>query len=127
MLNLIAGFVIAFLGWLLCRAIGFVIGFRGGRSLLDQSGRTQKLRLKAIDKDEKLSDLFTWFGDLAALWLVSGIRHRFRPLCLHLIRQFDPAVFIVERQSSKLCLLSCQVGEEVTHGCCKVGNKMKLS
>jgi len=77
MLNLIAGFVIAFLGWLLGRAIGYMIGFRGGRSLLEQSGRTQKFR--------------------------------------------------VERQSLLLCLLSCQVGEEVTHGCCKVGNKMKLS
>jgi len=38
MLNLIAGFVIAFLGWLLGRAIGYMIGFRGGRSLLEQSG-----------------------------------------------------------------------------------------
>ena len=92
MLNLIAGLVIAFLGWLLGRAIGYVIGFRGGRSLLEQSGRTQKFRLKTIDKDEKQFERFTWLGVLAAL-----------------------------------CLLSCQVGEEVTQGCCKVGNTKKLS
>jgi len=127
MLNLIAGIVIAFLGWLLGRAIGYVIGFRGGRSLLEQSGRTQKFRLKTIDKGEKQFERFTWLGVLAALWLVSGIRYRFRPSCLHLVRQFDPAVFIVERQSLLLCLLSCQVGEEVTQGCCKVGNTKKLS
>jgi hypothetical protein len=127
MLNLIAGFVIAFLGWLLGRAIGYMIGFRGGRSLLEQSGRTQKFRLKTIDKGEKQFERFTWLGVSAALWLVSGIRYRFRPSCLHLVRQFDPAVFIVERQSLLLCLSSCQVGEEVTQGCCKVGNTKKLS
>jgi membrane protein DedA with SNARE-associated domain len=60
MLNLIAGLVIAFLGWLLGRAIGYVIGFRGGRSLLERSGRTQKFRLKTIDKGEKLFERFTW-------------------------------------------------------------------
>ena len=73
MLNLIAGLVIAFLGWLLGRAIGYVIGIRGGRSLLERSGRTQKFRLKTIDKGEKLFERFTWLGVLAALWLVSVI------------------------------------------------------
>jgi len=62
MLNLIAVLVLAFLGWLLGRAIGYVIGFRGGHLLLERPGRTQKFRLKAIDKGEKLIKRFTWLG-----------------------------------------------------------------
>lgn len=73
MLNLIAGLVIAFLGWLLGQAIGHVIGYREGRSLLEQSGRTQKFRLKTFDKGEKLFESFTWLGALAVLWPVCGI------------------------------------------------------
>ncbi len=65
--------VIAFLGWLLGRAIGYVIGFRGGRPLLERPGRTQKVRLKTIDKGEKLFERFTWLGAFAAFWPVSGI------------------------------------------------------
>jgi hypothetical protein len=53
MLKLIAVRVIAFLGWLLGWAIGYVIGFRGGRPLLERPGRTQKFRLKTIDKGAK--------------------------------------------------------------------------
>ena len=66
MLNLIVVLVIAFPGWLLRRAIGYVIGFRGGRPLLERTGRTQKLRLKTIDKGEKLFERFTRLGALAA-------------------------------------------------------------
>ena len=57
MLNLIAVLVLAFLGWLLGRAIGYVIGFRGGHLLLERPGRTQKFRLKTIDKGEKLAEV----------------------------------------------------------------------
>ena len=73
MLNLIAVLVIAFLGWLLGWAIGYVIGFRGFRPLLERSGRTQKLRLKTIDKGEKLFERITWLGALEATGPVSGI------------------------------------------------------
>ena len=59
MLNLIVGLVIAFFGWLLGRVIGYVIGFRGGRTLLARPGRTQKSR-QTIDKGEKLFERFTW-------------------------------------------------------------------
>ena len=59
MLNLIVVLVIAFPGWLLRRAIAYMIGFRGGRPLLERTGRTQKLRLKTIDKGEKLFERFT--------------------------------------------------------------------
>lgn len=89
--------------------------------------KDQKFTLKTIDKGEKQFERFTWLRVLAALWLISGIRYRFRPSCLHLLRQFDPAVFSVERQTLLLCLLSCQVGEGVAEGWCKVGNKKKLS
>ena len=74
MLNLIVVLVIAFPGWLLRRAIGYVIGFRGGRPLLERTGRTQKLRLKTIDKGEKLFERFTRLGALAAPKPVSGIK-----------------------------------------------------
>jgi membrane protein DedA with SNARE-associated domain len=53
-------FVIAFLGRLLGRASGYMIGFRGGRPLLERRGRTLKLRLKTIDRDEKLLERFAW-------------------------------------------------------------------
>jgi hypothetical protein len=55
------------------RATGYVIGFRGGRPPLERPGRTQKFRLKAIDKGEKLFERFTWLGELAAPRPVSGI------------------------------------------------------
>jgi membrane protein DedA with SNARE-associated domain len=67
------GLFIAFLGWLVGRAIGYVIGFRGGRPLLERPGRKQKLRLKTIDKGEKLFERFTRLGALAAPEPVSGI------------------------------------------------------
>jgi len=54
MLRLIAALVIVFIGWLLSQASGYVIGFRGGRPLLERPGRIQKLRLKTIDRGEKL-------------------------------------------------------------------------
>ena len=96
MLKLISVLVIAFLGWLDGRAIGYVIGFRGGRSLLERSGRTQKLRLKTIDKGEKLFERFTWLGVLAALWLVSGINK---------VPVSDPRACIYEGSSAQPCLL----------------------
>jgi membrane protein DedA with SNARE-associated domain len=55
------------------RVIGYMIGFRGGRPLLERPGRTQKFRLKTIDKGEKLFERFTWLGALAAPGPVSGI------------------------------------------------------
>src|SRR5579859_6784182 len=73
MLNQIAVVVSAFLGWLVGRAIGYVIGFRGGCSLLERPGRTQKLRLKTIDEGEKLFERFNGLGALAAPGSVSGI------------------------------------------------------
>src|SRR2546429_2558704 len=44
-----------------------------------------------------------WFVCMPKLRLIGPLRH------------FYPAVFIVEMQSLLLCLLSCQVGEEVAH------------
>ena len=73
MLNLIAVLVITFLGWLLGRAIGNMIGFRGIRPLLERPARTKKFRLKTIDQGEKLFERFTWLGGFAALWPVTGI------------------------------------------------------
>ena len=73
MLKLIAVLFIAFLGWLVGRAIGYVIGFRGGRPLLERPGRTQKFGLKTIGKGEKVFERFTWLGALAAPGLLSGI------------------------------------------------------
>jgi len=73
MLKLIAVFVIAFLGQLLGHASGYVIGFRGGRPLLERPGRTLKLRLKTIDRGEKLFERFAWREALEAPGPVSGI------------------------------------------------------
>jgi phosphatidylserine/phosphatidylglycerophosphate/cardiolipin synthase-like enzyme len=75
-----------------------------------------EVQAEGVDKGEKLFERFTWLGALAALGpFLESIRCRFRPSCLHLLRQFYQAVFIVEIQSLLLCLLSCQVGEEVAH------------
>jgi hypothetical protein len=49
MLNLIAVLVIAFLGWLLGWATGYVIEFRGGRPLLERPGRTMKQELFSLE------------------------------------------------------------------------------
>jgi hypothetical protein len=75
-----------------------------------------EVQAEGVDKGEKLFERFTWLGAFAALDpFLESIRCRFRPSCLHLLRQFYPAVFIVEIQSLLLCLFSCQVGEEVAH------------
>ena len=90
------------------------MGFEEVARRWNAAGRTLKFRLKTIDKGEKLFERFSWLGALAAFWHVSGINQvPVRPSCLHLVRQFYPAEFIVDMQTLLLCLLSCQGGEEV--------------
>jgi membrane protein DedA with SNARE-associated domain len=87
--------LIAVLGWVLGLAIGYVIGFRGGRPLLGRSGRTQKFRLKTIDKGEKLFERFTWVGALAAFWPVSGINKV--PVPTRVFASIDALTFCLPR------------------------------
>jgi len=74
-----------------------------------------------------LNGLPGWERELPFGSFLESLKCRFRPSCLHLVKKFYPARIIVEMQTLLLCLLSCQVGEEVTQGCCKVGNTKKLS
>ena len=62
MLNLIAVLVIAFLGWLLGRAIGYVIGFRGDRPLLERGWQNPEAQIETIYRGEKLLERCAWRG-----------------------------------------------------------------
>jgi membrane protein DedA with SNARE-associated domain len=63
----------AFVGYLLGRAIGFRIGTRGGRTLMERSGRLEALRKKTVAKGDALFEKYPRVAPLAAPAPISGI------------------------------------------------------
>ena len=59
--------------WMLGSAIGFVIGARGGRPLLDHPGRLEKRRRKLLAKGDRAFGRYTFVASATLPAFVSGI------------------------------------------------------
>jgi membrane protein DedA with SNARE-associated domain len=71
------GIVLATAGaaWMLGSVIGFVIGARGGRPLLDHPGRLEKRRRKLLAKGDRAFGRYTFVASATLPAFVSGIFH----------------------------------------------------
>jgi membrane protein DedA with SNARE-associated domain len=67
--------VTAMVAWILGSAIGFVIGARGGRPLLDHPGRLEKRRRKLLAKGDRAFGQHTFVASATLPAFVSGIFH----------------------------------------------------
>lgn len=65
----------ATVAWLLGSVIGFVIGDRGGRPLLDHPGRLEKRRRKLLAKGDRAVGRYTFVASATLPAFVSGIFH----------------------------------------------------
>ena len=65
-MSLAAVLIAAYLGWLLGRGIGYVIGQRGGRPLMERPGRLQNYRLRIVTKGDRLFEKYPRFAPLVA-------------------------------------------------------------
>ena len=61
--------------WMLGSVIGFVIGARGGRPLLDHPGRMEKRRRKLLAKGDRTFGRYTFVASATLPAFVSGIFH----------------------------------------------------
>jgi membrane protein DedA with SNARE-associated domain len=61
--------------WMLGSVIGFVIGARGGRPLLDHPGRMEKRRRKLLAKGDRAFGRYTFVASATLPAFVSGIFH----------------------------------------------------
>ena len=61
--------------WMLGSVIGFVIGARGGRPLLDHPGRLEKRRRKLLAKGDRAFGRYTFVASATLPAFVSGIFH----------------------------------------------------
>ena len=61
--------------WMLGSVIGFVIGDRGGRPLLDHPGRLEKRRRKLLAKGDRAFGRYTFVASATLPAFVSGIFH----------------------------------------------------
>jgi len=74
-LNIWIVLVTAGVAWMLGSVIGFVIGARGGRPLLDHPGRLEKRRRKLLAKGDRAFGRYTFVASETLPAFVSGIFH----------------------------------------------------
>jgi membrane protein DedA with SNARE-associated domain len=74
-LNIWIVLVTAGVAWMLGSVIGFVIGARGGRPLLDHPGRLEKRRRKLLAKGDRAFGRYTFVASATLPAFVSGIFH----------------------------------------------------
>ena len=74
-LNIWIVLAVAGVAWMLGSVIGFVIGARGGRPLLDHPGRLEKRRRKLLAKGDRAFGRYTFVASATLPAFVSGIFH----------------------------------------------------
>jgi membrane protein DedA with SNARE-associated domain len=72
-LNVWIVLAVAMGAWMLGSVIGFSIGTRGGRPLLDHSGRLEKSRRKLLAKGDRAFGRYTFVASMTMPAFVSGI------------------------------------------------------
>jgi membrane protein DedA with SNARE-associated domain len=107
----------AAVAWMLGSVIGFVIGARGGRPLLDHPGRLEKRRRKLLAKGDRAFGRYTFVASATLPAFVSGIFHvRFR---LFLLGALAAGIFWIGIYVG----ISYLLGEEIAKLVGKIGTK----
>jgi membrane protein DedA with SNARE-associated domain len=65
--------LVAFVGCLAGRAVGYWVGSAGGRALLERPGPLEGLRGRTLSKGDRLFRRFSWIAPLLAPAVLSGI------------------------------------------------------
>lgn len=65
--------LLAFVGCLVGRALGYWVGSAGGRALLERPGPLAGLRARTLSKGDRLFRRFSWIAPLLAPAVLSGI------------------------------------------------------
>ena len=116
-LNIWIVLVTAMVAWMLGSVIGFVIGGRGGRPLLDHPGRLEKRRRKLLAKGDRAFGRYTFVASATLPAFVSGIFHvRFR---LFMLGALTAGVFWIGIYVG----ISYLLGEEIAKLVGKIGTK----
>jgi membrane protein DedA with SNARE-associated domain len=116
-LNIWVVLATAMIAWVLGSVIGFVIGSRGGRPLLDHPGRLEKRRRKLLAKGDRAFGRYTFVASATLPAFVSGIFHvRF---WLFLLGALTAGIFWIGIYVGIAYLL----GEEIAKLVGKVGTK----
>jgi membrane protein DedA with SNARE-associated domain len=103
--------------WMLGSVIGFVIGARGGRPLLDHPGRLEKRRRKLLAKGDRAFGRYTFVASATLPAFVSGIFHvRF---WLFLLGALTAGIFWIGIYVG----VSYVLGEEIAKLVGKIGTK----
>ena len=103
--------------WMLGSVIGFVIGARGGRPLLDHPGRLEKRRRKLLAKGDRAFGRYTFVASATLPAFVSGIFHvRF---WLFLLGALTAGIFWIGIYVG----VSYSLGEEIAKLVGKIGTK----
>jgi membrane protein DedA with SNARE-associated domain len=103
--------------WMLGSVIGFVIGARGGRPLLDHPGRLEKRRRNLLAKGDRAFGRYTFVASATLPAFVSGIFHvRF---WLFLLGALTAGIFWIGMYVG----VSYFLGEEIAKLVGKVGTK----
>jgi len=106
--------------WMLGSVIGFAIGDRGGRPLLDHPGRLEKRRRKLLAKGDRAFGRYTFVASATLPAFVSGIFHvRF---WLFLLGALAAGVFWIGIYVG----VSYFLGEEIAKVVGKIGTKALL-
>ena len=74
-LNIWIVLAVAMVAWMVGSVLGFVIGARGGRPLLDHPGRLEKRRRKLLAKGDRAFARYTFGASATLPAFVSGIFH----------------------------------------------------
>ena len=107
--------------WMLGSVIGFVIGARGGRPLLDHPGRLEKRRRKLLAKGDRTFGRYTFVASATLPAFVSGIFHvRF---WLFLLGALTAGIFWIGMYVG----VSYVLGEEIAKLVGKAGTKLLIS
>ena len=116
-LNIWIVLITAIVAWMLGSVIGFVIGARGGRPLLDHPGRLEKRRRKLLAKGDRAFGRYTFVASATLPAFVSGIFHvRFR---LFMLGALTAGVFWIGIYVG----ISYLLGEEIAKLVGKIGTK----
>ena len=120
-LNIWAVLVTAGVAWMVGSVIGFVVGARGGRPLLDHPGRFEKRRRKLLAKGDRAFGRYTFVASATLPAFVSGIFHvRF---WLFLLGALTAGVFWIGIYVG----VSYFLGEEIAKLVGKAGTKLLIS
>ena len=107
--------------WMLGSVIGFVIGARGGRPLLDHPGRLAKRRRKLLAKGDRAFGRYTFVASATLPAFVSGIFHvRF---WLFLLGALTAGIFWIGMYVG----VSYVLGEEIAKLVGKAGTKLLIT